>query len=337
LGTLYVGTTSTGGTIELALTDDQSSLLWYSVEDLYYPTTDPMAPCGSGSRTGTWQRTPPLQITNPNFTFAIPFFHAQANFQGTIESASDISGTSTFSTFPIGCPLATINWSVTAVGSTSPAKLDREYNGSIGGGEMTMWVGSGGTIQALAMDDVEQPSGCPYEYWNAVTLRAGPQLAPIDSGLLELDVTYEWAAVYLETTRPNLASVEATLTIDLPDGQGQYCELTWKGVLDGDTDGDDCIDVVEEQTGLGTELSGGRRDPDNSNDYFNPSHDGQNRIDDVLEVVNQYFIDSGEPGYNPDTDRTFVGPLAWNLGPPDGLQRVDDILNQVKQYFHDCA
>ena len=44
-----------------------------------------------------------------------------------------------------------------------------------------------------------------------------------------------------------------------------------------------------------------------------------------------------QPGYNPDTDRTLVGPNAWNTGPPNGLQRVDDILNSVKQYFHDCA
>jgi hypothetical protein len=113
-----------------------------------------------------------------------------------------------------------------------------------------------------------------------------------------------------------------------------------------DHDGDGCSDLAEQETVTGSETSGGRRSSKNPNDYFNPSHDGVNRVDDILLVVNQYFDDDsdGNPGlppyaagYNPDTDRTLDGPLAWNLGPPNGLQRVDDILNQVKQYFHDCG
>jgi hypothetical protein len=99
-------------------------------------------------------------------------------------------------------------------------------------------------------------------------------------------------------------------------------------------------------SGSGAQNSGGNRDPYNPNDYFNPSHDGQNRVDDIVVVVNAYFDDDDdgnpglppfEPGYNPDTDRTLVGPNTWNLGPPNGLQRVDDIVNQLRQYFHDCA
>jgi hypothetical protein len=63
-------------------------------------------------------------------------------------------------------------------------------------------------------------------------------------------------------------------------------------------------------------------------------------------VVDAYFMDDSDgnpgllpyaPGYTSDTDRTLVGPLAWNLGPPNGLQRVDDILNALHQYFHDCG
>ncbi len=110
-----------------------------------------------------------------------------------------------------------------------------------------------------------------------------------------------------------------------------------------DTDTDGCTDNRE----LGSnQQMGGQRDPLNPNDYFNPSHDGKNRIDDVLLVVQAYFDDDndgtpGQPpyaaGYNPDTDRTLLGPNAWNLGPPNGLQRIDDILNAVKQYFHDCG
>jgi hypothetical protein len=110
-----------------------------------------------------------------------------------------------------------------------------------------------------------------------------------------------------------------------------------------DTDHDGCPDPAEQSS---NPAYGGMRDYTNPYDYFNPSHDGQNRIDDVLLVVYAYFKDDsdGNPGlppyaagYNPDTDRTLLGPNAWNLGPPNGLQRVDDILNIVHQYFDDCS
>jgi hypothetical protein len=139
------------------------------------------------------------------------------------------------------------------------------------------------------------------------------------------------------------------------DGSGQEV-IAYGGILtvvrcgvphcSTDTDGDGCSDVLERATPVGSETGGGVRDAKNPNDYFNPSHDKKNRVDDILLVVNQYFDDDndGSPGlppyvagYNPDTDRTLLGPNAWNLGPPNGLQRVDDILNQVKQYFHDCV
>jgi len=116
--------------------------------------------------------------------------------------------------------------------------------------------------------------------------------------------------------------------------------------VDPDDDNDGCPDVAEVQTAAGSEVSGGRRDPHNPYDYFNPSGDGQDRVDDILLVVQAYFQDDNvgspglppyAPGYSPSTDRTFVGPLAWNLGPPNGQQRVDDILNIVHQYFHGCS
>jgi hypothetical protein len=43
------------------------------------------------------------------------------------------------------------------------------------------------------------------------------------------------------------------------------------------------------------------------------------------------------PEYNPDTDRTYIGPNPWNLGPPDGKQRIDDILAAVAQFGHNCS
>jgi sugar lactone lactonase YvrE len=113
-----------------------------------------------------------------------------------------------------------------------------------------------------------------------------------------------------------------------------------------DADYDGCPDEDEQQAAPGSETLGGLRDYLNPNDYFNPTKDGQNRVDDVLVVLSQYFKDDNDPnpgqppyapGYNPKTDRTLLGPNPWNLGPPDGLQRVDDIVHILNQYFHDCA
>jgi hypothetical protein len=103
-----------------------------------------------------------------------------------------------------------------------------------------------------------------------------------------------------------------------------------------DTDGDRCPDGNELN---GNQQQGGLRDPFNRWDYMNPTLDGQNRVDDILATVNQYFIDEGNPEYNEETDRTGLvpGPGGWNLGPPNGQQRVDDILASVKSYFHDCS
>lgn len=106
-----------------------------------------------------------------------------------------------------------------------------------------------------------------------------------------------------------------------------------KSAKPGDSDGDGCSDAQENGP---DENLGGRRDYLNPWDYFNPTGDGLNRVDDILKTVQQYFRDTGHPNYTPATDRTALGPNIWNLGPPDGFQRVGDILYSVKQYFHDC-
>jgi hypothetical protein len=54
-------------------------------------------------------------------------------------------------------------------------------------------------------------------------------------------------------------------------------------------------------------------------------------------VVQHYGKNTGDPGYSTDYDRTYIGPNAWNLGPPNGQIRVDDILEAIYQYHHDCA
>jgi len=101
-----------------------------------------------------------------------------------------------------------------------------------------------------------------------------------------------------------------------------------------DTDGDGCSDAREQGD---NERIGGRRDALNPWDFFDLTGDKKHRIDDVLAVIDSYYVDDGDAAYVMDADRTTLVPNAWNLGPPNGLVRVDDILSNVKVYFHDCA
>jgi alpha-tubulin suppressor-like RCC1 family protein len=113
-----------------------------------------------------------------------------------------------------------------------------------------------------------------------------------------------------------------------------------------DSDGDGCGDLAEVQEGPLTQASCGQRDPKNPYDYFNPTGDGENRIDDVLMVIGQYYIDDLDAnpgfwpytsGYNPNTDRTDNPDSSqpWDLLGPNGQQRIDDVLAIIYQYFHD--
>jgi hypothetical protein len=116
----------------------------------------------------------------------------------------------------------------------------------------------------------------------------------------------------------------------------------------GDSDGDGCPDADESGS---DEMLGGQRSYLNPWDYFNPTNDGQNRVDDILAVVNQYFEDeflpsppdppdTPNPNYDKKYDRTSIPGVTteepWRLGPPNWQQRVDDILHAVNSYFHDC-
>lgn len=138
------------------------------------------------------------------------------------------------------------------------------------------------------------------------------------------------------TVRYDLPLTEADLDSDRDSDGLLTCEEEQYGTdpVDPDTDGDHCGDGAE----LGpSHQAGGERDPTDQWDYFNPSGDGLNRVDDILLVVRQYFVDQGNPNYTQATDRTSVGPQLWRAGQPNGTQRVDDILTAVHNYFNDCT
>jgi hypothetical protein len=104
---------------------------------------------------------------------------------------------------------------------------------------------------------------------------------------------------------------------------------------DVDGDGDGCTNAWE----LGPVPSfGGQRDPADEWDYFNPTGDGRNRIDEVLVLITNYYTSPGDGRYQEAYDRTSVpSQPAWRPGGPDGRVLTEDILVMLKSLFHDCA
>jgi hypothetical protein len=185
---------------------------------------------------------------------------------------------------------------------------------------------------------VTEPSPGVYNVTNngasGVTI-GGVPIASGNSANGLLDSDQDGLANSAETSLGSNPSVADSDADGLTDG----LELAMYGTSPvlADTDDDVCKDGAELQTASGSERTGGRRDPLNPWDYFNPTHDGKVRIDDMLAVIAHFGLNQGNPGYDVKYDRTGIGPNPWNLGPPDGKIRVGDILAIVAQYGHDCA
>jgi hypothetical protein len=116
-----------------------------------------------------------------------------------------------------------------------------------------------------------------------------------------------------------------------------------------DSDGDGCSDAAELNTDPGSQQDCGFRNPKNPFDYFNPTGDGLNRVDDIVLVLQAYFEDDNDanPGYppydldyNPALDRAddpdYDATQPWRMLQGDGLIRINDIVNAVNVYFHDA-
>jgi DNA-binding beta-propeller fold protein YncE len=241
----------------------------------------------------------------------------------------------------------------TAAPLSAPSGVEVDGDGHIlisDAGSHTIWVVDGGRIYRIAGAEDGTPGFCGDPDPGAHNAREACLNAP--TGLFYHDLgtaaQQQLALYFADEGNDRIRKIPSDC-----DGDGlldmEEASLTWKGgtvvtnECSDDTDGDGCTDAQE--VGL-DQNDGGRRNPTNPNDYFNPTGDRQNRIDDVLAVITQYFDDDddGNPGlppyaagYDPDTDRTALGPNQWNLGPPNGEQRIDDVLAIIYQYFHDCA
>lgn len=175
-----------------------------------------------------------------------------------------------------------------------------------------------------------------------------PNAGTVASGDAEaLVITMETLPLASGASAITLTNTELNDVNGDPVTMGSPTNGTVNVSISPDRDGDGCPDVKEQNGTVGSQNAGGLRDFQNPYDYFNPTHDHVNRVDDILAVVNKYFADDsdGNPGlppyavgYTPVTDRTaIIGGDPWDLLRGNGIQRVDDILAIVKQYFHDCS
>ena len=125
-----------------------------------------------------------------------------------------------------------------------------------------------------------------------------------------------------------------------------------KPSLDSDKDG--CTDDKE----LGPdEVLGGKRDPANFWDFFDPNLDGAIGLSDFLLLL-QHFgatdnngqasinrnsdplttADAGPGTYHPRFDRgAVIGPNGWDRAPPDGTITLTDFLALLVQFGHTCV
>ena len=107
-----------------------------------------------------------------------------------------------------------------------------------------------------------------------------------------------------------------------------------------DTDGDGCLDGREVGP---NEFLGGRRDPLNSNDFFDPVGAGGGPPDGIVDLPNdilgviQHFAPTGAAPYDIAFDRGPASPFGWNTTAPDGvIDLPNDILSIIQSFGHSC-
>jgi hypothetical protein len=115
------------------------------------------------------------------------------------------------------------------------------------------------------------------------------------------------------------------------------------------------MDAREVQTSVGSQVSGGLRNPKSYWDFFDTPvqasagfwpRDRMVDVDDVMRIGARFATtgSAGDPradppktGYHPAFDRTFLGPEPWDLGPADGAIGLDEVFWAAAQFAHSCA
>jgi hypothetical protein len=134
------------------------------------------------------------------------------------------------------------------------------------------------------------------------------------------------------------------------------CIVSISLTLYGDTDQDGCTNVAEMQTAVGSQVTGGLRDPDYIWDFMDvpagspASRDKAVSASDIGSVVGRYGSvgnPNGDPlsapppapAYHVAFDRNGSDPAGdpWDLLPPNGSVSAGDIGVVVSQFGHSCV
>jgi len=116
---------------------------------------------------------------------------------------------------------------------------------------------------------------------------------------------------------------------------------TVPNATDDDDDNDGCTDLAEQQKALGSEATGGRRDPFNSWDFYDTNSDRVvDLLYDIFGVAAAYGLTPSDPGYSASLDRLAPASWddAWDMRAPDGtIDLLTDIFGVARQFGHDCS
>ncbi len=297
---------------------------------------------------GAW--TYVASVDGPNIT---------ATATDAIGNTSQFSGTTACGAQCLPTPLESVSGKIGPAGgslNTGGSDLVEAVLTVPAGG---LWSSTIITVDAYATSGVVPPAGGgnylsrAYGFRPAGTTFTAPAVVQINYANVEVVGMNENALgawIYSALAGWQLAPIiERNVVFNFIKVQVPHFSVLVIGDLDSsDYDGDGCTEYEESQDTPGTQMSGGLRDFSNPYDYFNPTGDGKNRIDDVLAVIGRYFasgdpsgplhtVPPAPPAYHANFDRAPLGPDVWDLTQGDGQILLPDILAIVKQYFHDCS
>jgi hypothetical protein len=192
-------------------------------------------------------------------------------------------------------------------------------------------------------DDFEVDAVSVRVHWNEPAPTSTPtetpspteSLSPTTTGTATPTPTESAAATPTDTaTSTATLTPTATLTI-MPTETTTPTSTDTPHPSSVDSDGDGCSD--EEELGSNPAL-GGQRDRYNPYDFFDtPVLDGSISVGDIAQLVARFGYSTGSAGCSEAYDRTLVGPLPWDLGPPNGSVTVQDVALIVAQFGHSCV
>ena len=356
----FEGLASGGGTVSITLSADMSSVVRAAASNVSF--SSPICPA---TLTQVVYYYPPRPIADEALSFSIPNYnmlptHGGASFQGTVDSASRLSGTATHIAIIPGfrCETPPISWEADGPIDKPPGPADMPFAGSVAdtSGSIRLWTDPDRTeITAVAFDSLVLPPCTDGE--GPLTLRGffeSPKpISPVDGSFklgMPFGTTIGGISVDGSLTGPE--AMEGTLDFRLDILGDMNClDFVWSAALDPvDSDLDGCIDSLEHGS---DRRHGGQRDAKNFWDFFDvptgtpPTRDRMVLVNDIAAVAARFgsFGDVSRdplsdpppaPTYHTAFDRSPAGSKIWEAGPPDGAIFITDVVTVMNQFGHSC-